>query len=45
METTVPENTRVYLTQPDFGVPVPPPEQPGRRPTRAKVLNETETRV
>jgi len=36
----VPENTRVYLTRPDFGVPTPQPGQPGRRPTRSKVLNE-----
>lgn len=35
----VPENTQVYLTQPDFGVPLPPPNQPGRKPTRPQILS------
>lgn len=36
----VPEDTQVYLTKPDFGVPPPRPDQRGRRPTRPRVLNE-----
>jgi SRSO17 transposase len=35
----VPENTQVYLTKPDVGVPPPTPGQVGRFPTRSKVLN------
>jgi len=35
----VPENTQVYLTQPDFGVPPPRPDQHGRQPTRPQVLS------
>ncbi len=35
----VPEDTQVYLTQPDFGVPLPRPGQRGPRPTRPRVLN------
>jgi SRSO17 transposase len=35
----VPENSMVYLTQPDFGVPPPRPGQPGRPPTRPQVLS------
>jgi SRSO17 transposase len=35
----VPENTQVYLTKPDFGVPAPRPVRGGRRPTRPRVLN------
>lgn len=35
----VPENTRVYLTRPDFGVPPPRPDQHGRPPTRPQVLS------
>lgn len=34
----MPEDTQVYLTRPDFGVPQP--ERSGRRPTLPKVLNE-----
>jgi SRSO17 transposase len=34
----VPENTQVYLTKPDVGVPPPTPGQVGRFPTRSKVL-------
>jgi SRSO17 transposase len=37
----VPENTQVYLTQPDFGVPPPRPDQHGRQPTRPQVLART----
>ena len=36
----VPEDTRVYLTKPDFGVPPPTPGQVGRFPTRPRVLSE-----
>lgn len=36
----VPEDTQVYLTKPDFGVPLPRPKQRGPRPTRSRVLNE-----
>jgi len=35
----VPENTQVYLTQPDFGVPSPPPGQRGHPPSRPQVLS------
>ena len=33
----VPENTQVYLSQPDFGVPPLRPDQRGRKPTRPRV--------
>jgi len=36
----VPEDTRIYLTKPDFGVPPPTPGQVGRFPTRPRVLSE-----
>jgi SRSO17 transposase len=36
----VPEDTQIYLTQPDFSVPPPTPGQVGRFPTRSKVLSE-----
>jgi SRSO17 transposase len=36
----VPEDTQVYLSWPDFGVPLPRPGQRGPRPTRPRVLNE-----
>jgi SRSO17 transposase len=36
----VPEDTQVYLTKPDFGVPEPIPGQAGRFPTRSKVLSQ-----
>jgi len=36
----VPVNTRVYLTKPDYGVPPKKEGRGGRRPTRARVLNE-----
>lgn len=35
----VPENTLVYLTQPEFGVPPPNPKSCGRKPTRSQVLS------
>jgi SRSO17 transposase len=35
----VPENTQVYLSQPDFGVPPLRPDQHGRKPTRPQVLS------
>jgi SRSO17 transposase len=35
----VPEDTQVYLTKPEFGVPPPQPGRRGRRPTRPRVLN------
>jgi len=35
----VPENTLVYLSKPDFGVPPPQPDQHGRKPTRPRVLS------
>jgi len=36
----VPEDTQIYLIQPDFGVPPPTPGQVGRFPTRPKVMSE-----
>ena len=36
----VPENTQIYLTQPDFGVPPHAHGQAGRISTRSKVLSE-----
>lgn len=36
----VPEDTQIYLTKPDFGVPPPTPGQVGRYPTRPKILSE-----
>jgi SRSO17 transposase len=36
----VPEDTHIYLTKPDFGVPLPTPGQAGRFPTRFKVLSK-----
>ena len=36
----VPEDTWIYLTKPDFGVPPPTPGQVGRFPTRPRVLSE-----
>lgn len=38
----VPEDTQVYLTKPDFGVPPPRPGHRGPRPTRPRVLNEVQ---
>jgi SRSO17 transposase len=38
----VPENTQVYLTQPDFGLPLPQPGQRGPQPIRPRVLNEAQ---
>jgi SRSO17 transposase len=35
----VPENTLVYLTRPEFGVPPPKPKPCGRKPTRPQVLS------
>jgi len=35
----VPEDTRVYLTKPDFGVPPAQPDRRGRQPTRPQVLS------
>ncbi|HEY5156386.1 MAG TPA: IS701 family transposase [Anaerolineales bacterium] len=35
----VPEDTHIYLTKPDFGVPPPTPGQVGRFHTRPKVLS------
>jgi hypothetical protein len=35
----VPEDTHIYLTEPDFGVPPPTPGQVGRFHTRPKVLS------
>ena len=35
----VPENTRVYLTQPAFGVPPHQPGQRGHKPTRPQILS------
>jgi SRSO17 transposase len=35
----VPEDTVVYLTTPDFGVPPPSPTQRGRKPTRPQVVS------
>lgn len=35
----VPEDTLVYLTKPDFGVPPPQPDRAGRQPTRPQVLS------
>ena len=35
----VPENTQVYLTKPDFGVPLPQPHQRGQKPTRPRILS------
>jgi len=35
----VPENTLVYLSKPDFGVPPPQPGRGGRKPTRPRVLS------
>ena len=35
----VPEDTQVYLTKPDWGVPAPTPGQVGRWPTRSQVLS------
>lgn len=35
----VPENTLVYLTKPEFGVPLPQPGHHGRPATRPKVLS------
>lgn len=35
----VPENTQVYLSKPDFGVPPPRSNQRGRKPTRPQVLS------
>lgn len=37
----VPENTQVYLTKPDFGVPPPSPGQRGQKPTRPQILCAT----
>lgn len=37
----VPENTLVYLTPPEFGVPPPNPKARGRKPTRPQVLKGT----
>jgi SRSO17 transposase len=36
----VPEDTQIYLTKPDFGVPPPTRGQVGRFPTRPKVMSE-----
>ena len=36
----IPEDTQVYLTKPDFGVPPPDPEKPGRPFTRSQVLSD-----
>jgi len=36
----IPEDTRVYLTQPEYGVPPPNPGQAGRFPTRPQVLSQ-----
>ena len=36
----VPENTQVYLTKPDYGVPSPKPGQKGPPPTKPRVLND-----
>lgn len=38
----VPENTQVYLTKPEFGVPSPEPGRGGPRPTQPQVLNDVE---
>lgn len=35
----IPEDTQVYLTQPEYGVPPPKPGQAGRFPTRPQVLS------
>jgi SRSO17 transposase len=35
----IPEDTQVYLTKPDYGVPPPKPGQSGRFPTRLQVLS------
>ena len=35
----VPENTLVYLSQPDFAVPPPQPNQGGQKPTRPQILS------
>jgi len=39
----VPEDTLIYLTKPDFGVPAPTPGRAGRFPTRSKVLSEEQS--
>ena len=36
----VPENTHIYLTKPDFGIPPHARGQVGRIPTRSKVMSE-----
>jgi SRSO17 transposase len=35
----VPENTRIYLNQPEFGVPPPQPDQRGQKSTRPQSLS------
>jgi SRSO17 transposase len=35
----VPENTQVYLSKPEYGVPSACPDRPGRQATRPKVLS------